>query len=453
MTEVLTIDTAELGDRSYLIHDGKVAVVVDPQRDVDRVLSVANSAGVDIACVAETHLHNDYVSGGKDLAERTGAKHLLAGGDEVAFSCVPVSGGEQFHFGELELEVLATPGHTPHHVSYVVGSSGGTSKVFTGGSLLFGTVGRTDLVGRQHTEHLTREQYRSVHHLADELSEDVAVFPTHGFGSFCSSTATSGVDSSTIGDERHHNIAFQVLGEDDFVEVLLARLTAYPRYYAHMGGINRAGPGPIDLSPPKRLDPEELRERIREGGWVVDLRDRRAFAASHVPYTISVEGGTSFSTYLGWAIPWGTPVTLVGESPQQVAKAQRDLVRIGIDRLAGAAVGSTDELASDGVASYPVSDFSGLRDVLTAGREVSVLDVRADDEWEQGRLNGAQHIPFFELEERMAEVGKEDEVWVYCASGFRASMASSLLARAGRRPVLVDDRWEEAGKAGLTVVS
>ena len=204
MTEVVTIETPELGDRSYLVHDGGYGVVIDPQRDIDRVLEAAEAAGVQIACVAETHLHNDYVSGGRELAGRTGAPHLVAGGEEVAFSCIPVTAGQVHRVGQLTLRCLATPGHTPHHIAYAVGPDS-PSAVFTGGSLLFGTVGRTDLIGPDRTLGLTRDQYRSVHRLAEELADQVAVYPTHGFGSFCSSTETSGAISSTMGEERRHN--------------------------------------------------------------------------------------------------------------------------------------------------------------------------------------------------------------------------------------------------------
>lgn len=451
MTEVVTIETPELGDRSYLIHDGEVAVVVDPQRDIDRVLQAAEDSAVQIACVAETHLHNDYVSGGRELAGTTGAIHLVAGGNEVAFPCQPIVGGERQGVGRLTLRALATPGHTPHHIAYAVGEDDGPTAVFTGGSLLFGTVGRTDLIGADHTLALTRDQYRSAHRLAEELPDGVAVYPTHGFGSFCSSTETSGAVSSTIGEERRSNLAFQVEGEDAFVKALLSGFTAYPRYYSHMGAINRAGPAPVDLSPPPTLDAEELWRRVQAGEWVVDLRNRRAFAAAHVPSTISVEAGNSFATFLGWAIPWGTPVTLVGDRPEDVVKAQRDMARIGIDRPAGAAVGNPARLSTVGLASYPVSDFAGLREALKRDPQLLVLDVRRDDEWDQGRVQGALHIHFCDLEDRLEELPTGRPVWVYCASGFRAAMGASLLARAGRDPVLIDEDWVQAEKAGVSV--
>jgi rhodanese-related sulfurtransferase len=276
----------------------------------------------------------------------------------------------------------------------------------------------------------------------------VAVYPTHGFGSFCSAAPTSGEDS-TIGRERQINVALRGTDEDAFVKELIAGLGAYPRYYAHMGPANRRGPAAPDLTPPALAGPAAIRRHIDRGEWVVDLRGRQAFAREHLAGTISLELGDPFATYLGWAIPWGTPLTLIGDSPEQVAQAQQQLVRIGIDELAAAAAGPVAELAAGRLGSYPVTDFGGL-----AGRwgsaGIVVLDVRRLDEWEAGHLPGALHIPFWELEARTAEV-PASEVWVHCASGFRASIGASLLDRAGRSVVHVDDDWTRAAGAGLPV--
>ena len=345
---------------------------------------------------------------------------------------------------------MATPGHTPGHLSYVLHAAESTPvAVFTGGSMLFGAVGRTDLISPDQTTALTRAQYRSVRRLAGELPDPVAVYPTHGFGSFCSATPTSG-SSSTIGAERASNIAL-TSDEDSFVKELIAGLGAYPRYYAQMGPANRRGPAAPDLTAPPAADPAELQRRIRAGEWVVDLRQRRAFADRHLAGSISVELGDPFATYLGWTMAWGTPLTLIGDSPGQVARAQRELGRIGIDQLAAAATGTTSELGAGPLASYAVSDFAGLAAGWDQAGRV-VLDVRRPDEWHAGHLAGAVHIPFWELERRSGEV-PAGEVWVHCASGFRASIAASLLDRAGRQVVHVDDDWERAARLGLPVTA
>jgi glyoxylase-like metal-dependent hydrolase (beta-lactamase superfamily II)/rhodanese-related sulfurtransferase len=447
---VVTIETPELGDRSYLVHDGELALVIDPQRDIDRVLAAADEAGVRIAAIAETHLHNDYVTGGLALAGATGADYLVAAADEVGFDRHPVADGDEVKVGAMVVQVLATPGHTPHHLSYVVHVDGRPEAVFTGGSLLYGTVGRTDLIGPEMTEELTRAQWRSAHRLAAELPADIAVYPTHGFGSFCSSAKSTAVASGTLADEVRGNLALQIDDEDRFVSVLLAGLTAYPRYYAHMGPLNRQGPPPVSLDPPAAVDVEELGRRLRAGEWVVDLRSRRAYAARHLAGTVGIELGTLFATYLGWVLPWDAPITVIGDTEAEVLAAQRQLVRIGIDQLAGAATGGLDALAGAApTRGYRVSDFAGLAAAgVASGAGGTILDVRRDDERAGGYITGSVHIPLQDLLDRLDEV-PDGELWVHCAAGFRASIAASLLDRAGRQVVLVDDDYGRAAAAGL----
>jgi len=301
--------------------------------------------------------------------------------------------------------------------------------VFSGGSMLYGATGRTDLVGPEHTDGLTHAQYHSVRRLARELPGDTQVFPTHGFGSFCSATPTSG-DASTVEEQARVNPAL-TLAEQDYVDTLLAGLDAFPAYYARMGPINRQGPEPVDLSTPTYVDSGELRRRIEAGEWVADLRERTAFAAGHLSGSLGFELSTNFVTYLGWLYRYGTPLTLIGESGEQIADARRELVRIGIDDLAGAAVGDISALSSgQPLRSYPVSDFAGLAEAIDRG-PVQVLDARRNDERDAGHVRGSQHIPLHELADRIDEV-PDGEVWVYCGSGYRASIAASVLDRPAR---------------------
>lgn len=450
MLHIQTIETSSLGDRSYLVHDGDVALVVDPQRDIDRVLDLAAEQGVRITHVFETHVHNDYVTGGLELAGHTGAAYLLPTGSGVEFDHTAVGDGDMVEAGQMRVRVLHTPGHTHHHVSYALTDpAGGVQAVFTGGSMLYGTTGRTDLVGPESTLELTHAQYRSVRRLAAELPAEAAVLPTHGFGSFCSATPPSG-DASTVGEQARVNPAL-TLDEQDYVDTLLAGLDAYPAYYAHMGPINRRGPAPVDLSPPEPVEPAELRRRIEAGEWVVDLRDRTAFAAGHLPGSLGFELGDNFVTYLGWLYRYGTPLTLIGETPEQVAQARRELVRIGVDELAGAATGDIATLAAgQALRSYPVTDFAGLAKAVARG-PVQVLDTRRNDERAAGYVAGSQHIPLHELANRLDEV-PQGEVWVYCGSGYRASIAASILdrpGRPGRQMVLINDDYGNAVTAGL----
>lgn len=441
------LDTPELGDRSYVVSDGTYAIVVDPQRDLDRLEALLAEIGVPVSLVLETHLHNDYVTGGLALARRTGATYVVAGRDDVAFERCAVYDGDELSAGSMSVRVLDTPGHTDTHLAYVVTGADGPSAVFTGGSLLYGSVGRTDLLGADHTEELTRKQWHSARRLGEVLPETAQLYPTHGFGSFCSSGGASGGTDSTIGQERRRNDALVGTDEQAFVDKLVAGLTGFPGYYAHMQPLNAAGPDAPDLSPATPVDPTELAGRIGAGEWVVDLRDRSAYAGRHLAGTVSIAVGQQFSTYLGWVVPWGAPITLVGESPQQVAEAQRQLVRIGIDRLAGAATGELETL-TDGVElrSYPVADFAAVAAVDGA----QILDVRRADERRAGHIAGSAHISLDSLQDRLADV-PDGTVWVHCASGFRASIAASILDRAEHDVVHIDDDYDNAEKAGLPI--
>ena len=447
MITIQTLETASLGDRSYVATDGEVAVVVDPQRDIDRVLSLVAERGLRVTHVLETHVHNDYVTGGLELSRVTGAAYVLAAGSGVAFDHVAVEDGQVLEAGQLRLRVLRTPGHTHAHVSYVLETAGGEVRaVFTGGSMLFGATGRTDLVGPADTDALTHAQFHSVRRLARELPAATEVLPTHGFGSFCSATPTSGT-ASTVGEQARMNPAL-TLDEQEYVDTLLAGLDAYPAYYAHMGPANSAGPAPVDLTLPPPVDPAELRRRLEAGEWVVDLRTRTAFAAGHLPRSLNMELGTSFVTYLGWLYRYGTPLTLLGQSQEQVVGARRELVRIGVDELAGMAVGDIAALC-DGqeLRSYAVTDFVGLAARRNRG-PVQVLDARRNDERAAGHVAGSQHVPRHELAERLEEV-PTGELWVYCGSGYRASIAASVLDVPGRQIVLVDDDYSTAQELGL----
>jgi glyoxylase-like metal-dependent hydrolase (beta-lactamase superfamily II)/rhodanese-related sulfurtransferase len=446
LLEIDVIDTPSLGDRGYLATDGTVALVVDPQRDFDRVLAFAEARGVRVTNVFETHIHNDYVTGGLALAREVGAAYHVNAADRVSFDRSPVTGGDRIEVGELAVRVLATPGHTFTHLSYAIEHAGHVRAVFTGGSLLGGSTGRTDLLGPQHSAELARAQQRSVRRLAAELPAQAMIYPTHGFGSFCSATSAAG-NASTIEAELAVNPAF-TLAEDEFVTATLAGLDVYPAYYAHMAPANAAGPLAPDLTPPRPANGGELRRRIDAGEWVVDLRSRVAFAAGHLRGARHFELGDNLTTYLGWLIPWGTPLTLIGDRPADVAAAQRDLMRIGIDRLQSAATGDAGTWADgERLASYPRADFGQYAQARERG-QVVLLDVRRQVEWQASRIEGALHIPLHELAGRIAEL-PAGEIWVHCQSGYRAAVAASLLDAAGRSVVLIDDDFAAAQESGL----
>ena len=454
---IIPIETPTLGDRSYLVHDGEIAFVVDPQRDIDRVLALLDEHHVRLTHVFETHIHNDYVTGGLALAQRTGAQYLVNGEDDVSFDRTPLADGQVLEVGgRMRITALATPGHTFTHLSYALTELHDDGSVdldrsvgvFTGGSLLYGATGRPDLLGREHTHDLVHHQHASAHRLADLLPDDAEVYPTHGFGSFCSATQ-SDATSSTIGREKQAN---PVLTQDEqtYVEELLAGLGPWPAYYVHMAPANAAGPSEPDLSLPAVADATELRRRIEAGEWVVDLRNRTAFAAGHAPGTLNFGLDGGFATYLGWLISWGTPLTLLGETADDVAQAQRELVRIGIDRPAAHTTGTPEEWSDRALGSFPTATFADLAQVRHH-RDVVVLDVRRTDEHDAARIDGAVNIALHELWDRLDEV-PVGEIWVHCAEGYRASVAASMLDAAGRSLVAVDDSFENAEKVGLQLV-
>jgi len=454
MIEIIPIDTESLGDRSYVATDGRAAVVVDPQRDVDRVLAITEPRGLVITHVLETHIHNDYVTGGFQLADHVGAQYCVNADDPVSYERRGVRDGDVLEAGDMRVRVIATPGHTFTHLSFAItDGDGAAAGVFTGGSLLYGSTGRPDLLGFEHADTLARHQWNSAHRLATELPDQTGVFPTHGFGSFCSATQAEGL-SSTIGKEKTANPVLTQT-EDDYVEELIAGLVAYPAYYAHMGPANADGPASIDLSPPEAADPAELRRRLDAGEWVVDLRTRTAFAAGHLPASLSFGLDGSFVTYLGWVIPWGTPVTLLAETVEDVATAQREMVRIGIDRPAAMATGKPEEWADhESLAQFPVVSYADVAMAREEGHDPYLIDLRRDDERRDGHIVGTAHIPLHQLLGRVDEVPTDRPVWLHCAAGYRASIASSILQAAGRDVVLVDgDFYPNAVLAGLELTA
>jgi hydroxyacylglutathione hydrolase len=453
LAEILTIKTPSLGDRSYLVTDGTVAFVVDPQRDIDRVLDLTARRGITVTHVFETHIHNDYVTGGLALARATGAAYHVNAADPVDFDRVPTVDGDLVPVGtSMRVRVIATPGHTFTHLSYALedAATGEALAVFTGGSLLHGSSGRPDLLGAEHAPALAAAQHASARRLAAALPDQSAIYPTHGFGSFCAPAGPSS-DGSTIGDERHVNPAL-TLDEDSYVAWLLAGLDDYPAYYAWMGPANAAGPTVPDLTPPGVSGAAELSRRIAAGEWVVDLRARRAFAAGHLLGSLSFEYGDNLVSNLGWLLPPGTPLTLIGDSSAQVADAQRDLARIGIDRIAAMAgppdgwTGGTSALAA-----YPVADFADLAAAWST-RPVAILDVRRRLEWSGGHIDGALHVPLHRLPDRLPDL-PPGPIWVHCQAGYRASVAASILHAAGRAVTAIDDDFSHAALTGLPLTT
>ena len=438
--EIINVDTPTLGDRGYIAHDGKTALVVDPQRDIDRVEQVLSDHSLALGAVVETHMHNDYVSGGLVLARKYQAKYITSADDPVSFDRVAARDLEEFSIGNFGIKALHTPGHTFTHLSYILMDQQGKSTgIFTGGSMLHGSTGRPDLLGPDHATKLAQLQHASAHRIASLLEDPTPIFPTHGFGSFCAATSTSG-DSSTIQEEKKSNPALQ-LSVERFVSETLAGLDVYPAYYKHMGPANIAGPGAIDLSELPRLSTDELLKRIAGGDWVVDLRDKDLWAKSHLPGTMNFGVNGSFATYLGWLFPYKRELVLISNKASDFSLAQRELVRIGIDRPSASYLGEINDFSE--VLATEVVEFKDVPQALTDS-EITVLDVRRNSERRASHIVGSLHIPLHELSARMSELSKEKTYWVHCAGAYRASIAASIVQNAGFKVVLINESYDKA---------
>lgn len=325
---------------------------------------------------------------------------------------------------------------------------GNDNAIFTGGGILYGTVGRTDLVAKDLTEKLTHAQYDSAQRLGTELDDNTAVFPTHGFGSFCSSATGSGVADSTMAAEKRSNVAFTT-SKDEFVRQVIAGLGPYPRYYAHMGKMNQAGPMPIEQLHMHDYSTDVLASwLVQKNGWVIDVRSRKLFASNHPKGAVGIEFGNSFATYTGWLVPWEDKLMLVGDSAKDLQAAYIELSRIGMEQFVdGATYDMEPYMAAASKSNYPIKTFDDLRSL---SEMPYVLDVRLLSDWSQSHVKNSTNIPLHELLDRLDEIPSDLDIWVHCASGYRSSIAASLLDKFAKHPVLINDDFSKAVDRGLT---
>ncbi|MFP3913293.1 MAG: MBL fold metallo-hydrolase [Actinomycetota bacterium] len=414
MIDVLTFRTEGLGDSTYLVTFQGLAVLVDPQRDIERFLAALDSS--EPRWVLETHLHNDYVSGGLAAARRTGAELVMPAAAAPAFAHTPAFHMEDLVEGDLAVRPIHTPGHTPEHTSYLILVDGNPQAVFSGGSLLVGSAGRSDLLGPERAETLARLQFGSVRRLA-ALPGETGLYPTHGAGSFCT-VSEAGEATSTIARERRDNPALTAPDADDFVGTHLAGLQPYPRYYARMAPINLRGPAPMPQDPAPRSDPSALDPT----STVVDIRPASSYAAGHLPGSVNIPLSEQFGTWFGWLIPADAEAHLVAENEAEVDEALLQLRRIGIDQVAGVVL--------------PDGDVSGVESRTALVSEIpadgQILDVRSPAEREQLAPEGTlyRYLPDL-LDGPPPEMDQAEPVWVICASGYRSAIAASLLRHQG----------------------
>jgi hydroxyacylglutathione hydrolase len=431
-----------LGHLSSLISDEQagVAAVIDPRRDVDIYLDAARADGLRISHVVETHLHNDYVSGGRELAAITGARHVIGAGAELRYEHRPLHDGEAFEVGSLRFRALDTPGHTPEHVAYEVADTARADEptlLLTGGSLLVGSVGRTDLLGADRAIPYAADMHHSLHEVVLRHEDSVAIYPTHGAGSLCS-TGISSTPWSTIGYERRHNPLLAPMEVDAFARALLAGQPAFPRYFARMRPTNQAGPrllgGVVPL--PVSLEASEARDAVDAGALIVDARPAAEHSIAHIPGSLSIPAGTSFGTWLGWVVTDpDRPIVLLIRNESDWDDTVRQALRIGFEGVIGYLRGGFLAWSEAGYATEPggsieVDDLAGRLD--RGGPDAPfVIDVRQPSEFEAGHLPGAVAIGAGDLPDRLDELPRDRPIATICASGYRASVAASLLRSAG----------------------
>ena len=430
-----------LGHLSTLVADeaAGVAAVVDPRRDVDVYLAAARDADLRITHVVETHVHNDYVSGGRELATLTGAAHVIGAGAELAYEHRPARDGDAFDVGSVRFRTLDTPGHTPEHVSYSVADTSRADDPFlllTGGSLLVGAVGRTDLLGVENARPFAAAMYRSLHEVILPHEDSVMVYPTHGAGSLCS-TGIASTSWSTVGYERRHDPLLAPMEVDAFARALLTGQPAFPRYFARMRPINQAGPrllgGVVPEIPP--VSGDGLDAALVRGALIVDARSPEAHDRGHVPGSLSIPAGSAFGTWLGWVVDHDRPLILVVEDVADLDDLQRQALRIGFESMVGYVDGGFEAWRRSG---RPVETGSALDiDALAARLSVGgpdapfVIDVRQPSEYEAGHVPGSVHIGAGDLSEMLDGLPRDRTVATICASGYRSSVAASLLRAAG----------------------
>ncbi|HEY5890379.1 MAG TPA: MBL fold metallo-hydrolase [Acidimicrobiia bacterium] len=428
--EIRTIRTEGLGDSTYVVaHDG-LGIVVDPQRDIDRFLPVIEELDIEVRWVMETHLHNDYVSGAPDLARALGSELIIPAGAAPVYRHTPAFHREDLLSGGLTIRPIHTPGHTPEHVSYLILVDGVETAVFSGGSLLVGSAGRSDLLGMDRADTLARLQFRSINRLA-ALPAETRLYPTHGAGSFCTATVAGNADS-TIGVEVRTNPVLTHRDEDAFAAAHLSGLAPFPDYYQHMGPANLQGRPAPDLHAPPTVEAGHLDDI--DDVVVVDARSRTEFASGHIPGSIAVELRKDFGVWVGWMIPFNSPLVLVLNQNQDLDEAQRQLARIGFDRVVGV-IRDLDEWASRLVGHEVVNTGEAIH---MLGEGVQLLDVRAPTDWAFGTVPGSITCYTPDLADSIPETIDQDRpVLIACESGYRATIAASVLEGRGYQPVVL----------------
>jgi hydroxyacylglutathione hydrolase len=439
------VDTG-LGNSAYLIgsHETKKGILIDPLRDVDRYLHAASELGLTLTHVLDTHLHADFVSGNREIAHQTGAVIGASAEARVGFDHNPLTESSVFDLGAFQIRVMATPGHTPEHISFLIvePDSKTPSALFSGGALIVGGAARTDLLTPELTRPLASHLYRTIHEKLLKLPDELEVFPTHGAGSFC--VAPSSPDrTTTIGREKQSNALAQPQTEEEFIKRALKRLPSYPTYYKYMREVNQRGAkilGGVPILKP--LSASEVKLMMDDGVVVLDVRHNKAFGAGHIPNSYGIRVDAPLVTWAGWMIPFRSRILLVAEDADQspalsrdeVSEAARQLIRIGYDDLVGYLEGGIEAWARD----HPVETIQSMdaRELRERLNEVVLVDVRMKSEWDAGHIPTAIHFEGGRIAWEELPFPHDKPLAIQCASGNRSMSAISVLKRRGYKNLI-----------------
>ena len=428
-----------LAHASYLIGSEGEAAVVDPQRDVDQYIEEANAQNLTIKYIIETHLHADFVSGHRELADKTGAEIVFGKEAGATFPHRAVKDGDELTIGRAKLRIMETPGHTPESICVLIteDEAHAPQKVLTGDTLFIGDVGRPDLAGgRGHTpQSMAAMMYDSLHKKLLKLPDEVEVYPAHGAGSMCGKSLSSET-SSTIGQQRKFNYALQPMTKDEFVTMMTTDLPEAPAYFAKDAEINRDGAQPLEnLSPPADLTPSQVASAAQQGAVILDTRSAAEFGAGHVPGSLNIGLGGQFASWAGSLIPLNSPIVIVAESTKRVSEAQVRMARVGLENVIGFLDGGVGAWAKAGfeVAAVPQISVGELKELIETRADLQVVDVRRQAEFQSGHAPRAITAPLAKLREILPSLKLDPSkpAAIICAGGYRSSAATSILQQHG----------------------
>lgn len=425
-----------LAHSSYLIGSEGVCAIVDPRRDVDIYIDEAKQQGLDITHIIETHLHADFISGHMDLAQRTRAKVYISQTAGATYEHVPLKEGGEIDVGSLRMRVFETPGHTPEHISLAVSDLTRADEpwlVFTGDTLFVGDAGRPDLFGEEKAKELAEKLYKSLQSKLSTLPDYVEVYPAHGEGSLCG-RSMSGKRYSTIGYEKRFNHVFKPATEEEFREAILKDMPLAPDYFHRSSEINRKGPRVLGGLPPRNAVPPRQTEKLISNGHILlDVRTPEAFGGVNIKGAFNIWFSPMISTWAGWVLPYERPILLLLEKDEQWEEVVRQLIRVGLDEIAGYIDGGMEAWLESGLPSshLPQLSIHELKGRQTSKEDMTILDVRTELEYREGHIDGAVNIHAGQIKDRFGELERTNPIAVICRTAHRSSIAGSILKQYG----------------------